>query len=77
MFPNFSLIIQKISDKWTEPDFLWFVYAIQRYKRKIDNYLIYLVYRQGDEALNWYAVIYGSLDVQVSHTGKRKVRLFQ
>lgn len=33
-----------------------------------------LVYKQGEEALNWYALIYGSLDVQVSHTGKRKVR---
>lgn len=30
------------------------------------------MYKQGEEALNWYALIYGSLDVQISHTGKRK-----
>ncbi|CAG2167450.1 unnamed protein product, partial [Oppiella nova] len=27
-------------------------------------------YKEGDEALNWYAVIFGSLDVQVSNTDK-------
>lgn len=31
------------------------------------------VYKQGEEALNWFALLYGSLDVQISHTGKRKV----
>lgn len=30
------------------------------------------MYKQGEEALNWYALLYGSLDVQISHTGKRK-----
>ncbi|UXI16920.1 Kinesin light chain protein [Sarcoptes scabiei] len=31
-----------------------------------------MLYKQGDEALNWYLLVYGSLDVQITHTGKRK-----
>lgn len=31
------------------------------------------VFKQGDEALNWYGVICGSLDVQISNTGLLKV----
>lgn len=34
---------------------------------------IIIVFKQGDEALNWYGVISGSLDVQISQTGRLKV----
>ena len=34
------------------------------------------VYRQGDIGVNWYAVLSGSLDMNVSETGDPKVRPF-
>ena len=33
------------------------------------------VYRQGDIGTNWYAVLSGSLDVNVSESGDEKVQL--
>ena len=33
-----------------------------------------VVFRQGDLGTNWYAVLSGSLDVKVSHTGNPKVK---
>jgi len=35
-----------------------------------------LVFRQGDVGTNWYAVLSGSLDMNVSETGDSKVSQF-
>lgn len=32
-----------------------------------------LVFRQGDEAINWYALLEGSVDVKVAQSGDLKV----
>lgn len=36
--------------------------------------ILNVVVRQGDDALNWFVVINGSLDVRISPTGKAKVK---
>lgn len=33
-----------------------------------------LVFRQGDIGVNWYAILEGTLDVNVSHTGHMEVK---
>ena len=37
-------------------------------------HLVLTVYRQGDIGVNWYVVLSGSLDMNVSETGDAKVR---